>query len=224
MEAPSRSVKSHWGLGESRLLKSLPSRRRPQCASHYAKDVRAAPKRGAPVRIHGKNPIRLGPNLVVRPKGERQKSSRNLPHYRRRHMSGRIYRGIIVGGRGLGVKGMSAPRMRRVLRRIIDFDFVPGTLNVRLRESFDEGLLESYVGWEELGRRLPDPEVPGRRGLRYGRVIIAQRFPGIAFQGDEPDYPADQVELISDRHIRQTLNLSDGDTIEFALVGSREGY
>ncbi len=116
---------------------------------------------------------------------------------------------------------MSDPHLSRVLQRILDFDFVPGTLNVRLPEPFDAGL-ESYVGWEELGRRTPDPEVPGRRGLRYGKVIIARRFPGIVFQGDEPDYPADLVELISDRHLRQTLGLSDGDVIEFTLVGSPE--
>ncbi len=79
------------------------------------------------------------------------------------------------------------------------------------------------MGWEELRRRIPDPGVPGRRGLRYGRAIIAQRFPGIAFQGDELDYPRDHVELISDHHLRRTLDLSDGDTIEFTLVGVSGG-
>lgn len=133
-------------------------------------------------------------------------------------MSQRVYRGVVVPGRGLGVKGMSEPGMKGVLQRIIEFDFVPGTLNVRLPEAFDASL-ESYVGWEELGRSLPDPEVPGRKGLRYDRAIIVRRFPGIVFQGDEPDYPSDQVELISDHHLRQTLDLSDGDAIEFTLVG-----
>ncbi len=115
---------------------------------------------------------------------------------------------------------MSEPGMRGVLQRIIEFDFVPGTLNVRLPEAFDASL-ESYVGWEELGRRIPDPEVPGRKGLWYDRAIIARRFQGIVFQGDEPDYPRDHVELISDHHLRQTLGLSDGDAIEFILIGPR---
>lgn len=132
-------------------------------------------------------------------------------------MSQRIHRGIVVPGRGLGAKGMSAPEMTEALRQILDFDFVPGTLNVRLPGALDAEL-RSYVAWEDLGRRTPDPEVPDRRGLRYGRVIIAGQFQGVAFQGDESDYPSDLVELVSDHHLRKALGLSDGDPIEFSLI------
>ncbi|MDX1534639.1 MAG: DUF120 domain-containing protein [Thermoplasmata archaeon] len=127
------------------------------------------------------------------------------------------YRGVVVPGRGLGATAMSNPEVASVLEQLLEFEFVPGTLNVQLPGPF-EASLGSYVRWEDLGRPLPDPEVPGRRGLRYSRVTIAGRFPGVVFQGDEPRYPRDHVELISDHHLRNTLNLADGDEIEFTVL------
>ena len=38
------------------------------------------------------------------------------------------------------------------------------------------------------------------------------------FQGDEPEYPPTQVEIMSDRHLRTTLGLHDGDMLEFTLL------
>ncbi len=112
--------------------------------------------------------------------------------------------------------------MQRVIGNLTALDIVPGTLNVRLPRPFDV-VLERYVRWEDLGREVPDPEVPGRKGLRYGEVIIAGRYRGFVFQGDEPDYPSNQVELISDRHLRQTLGLAEGDAIQFRLVSTSDG-
>jgi hypothetical protein len=40
----------------------------------------------------------------------------------------------------------------------------------------------------------------------------------IVFQGDEPEYPPEQVEIMSDHHLRDTLGLHDGDVLAFALV------
>jgi CTP-dependent riboflavin kinase len=38
------------------------------------------------------------------------------------------------------------------------------------------------------------------------------------FQGDEPEYPPEQVEIMSDHHLRATLGLHDDDVLEFSLV------
>ena len=38
------------------------------------------------------------------------------------------------------------------------------------------------------------------------------------FQGDEPEYPPEQVEIMSDHHLRAALGLHDGDVLEFSLV------
>jgi CTP-dependent riboflavin kinase len=49
-------------------------------------------------------------------------------------------------------------------------------------------------------------------------VLIAGRYRGIVFQGDEPEYPPTQVDIMSDHHLRATRELHDGDTLAFALV------
>jgi CTP-dependent riboflavin kinase len=49
-------------------------------------------------------------------------------------------------------------------------------------------------------------------------VLIAGRYQGVVAQADEPDYPANLVELLSEVHLRQTLDLRDGDPISFTVV------
>ena len=45
--------------------------------------------------------------------------------------------------------------------------------------------------------------------------MIAGRFRGLVFQGDEPEYPPNHVELVGDHKLRVELDLEDGETIEF---------
>jgi CTP-dependent riboflavin kinase len=49
-------------------------------------------------------------------------------------------------------------------------------------------------------------------------VRIAGRYRGVVFQGDEPEYPLEQVKIMSDHHLRATLGLHDGDVLAFSLV------
>ncbi len=125
--------------------------------------------------------------------------------------------GVVVPGRGLGAEVMADPELRSRLRRLFGFDPVPGTLNVLLLDPLPEPLT-SYVRWTDLGFAEDDPQVPGRRGLRYGSVLIEGKYQGIAFQGDEPRYPSNHIELISDRHLRDTLGLRNLDRICFEIL------
>ncbi len=96
-------------------------------------------------------------------------------------------------------------------------DIVPGTLNVRLTKRFN-GTLDRYVSVEELGFQPGTmPGVPSR----FAEVLIAGRFPGFVFQGDEPDYPSNQVELICTHNLREALGIGDGNSVEFVLAQSR---
>ncbi|MEE9592418.1 MAG: DUF120 domain-containing protein [Thermoplasmata archaeon] len=131
------------------------------------------------------------------------------------------YSGVVVHGRGLGADAMADPDLQARLRRLFGFDPVPGTLNVMLPDPLQEPLA-SYVGWTDLGFSEDDPQVPGRRGLRYGSVLIEGQYQGIAFQGDEPEYPPTQVELISDRHLREMLGLNNLDWISFRILPTSE--
>jgi len=130
---------------------------------------------------------------------------------------GKDFRGVVVPGRGFGAQRMANPTVLQVVQRLTALNLVPGTLNVRLPQPFD-GTLPGYLTEDELGGNVWRDHAPHRQGVRWGEVIIAGRYQGLVFQGDEPEYPPDQVELLSDRHLRDTLGLRDGDTLAFLLL------
>jgi CTP-dependent riboflavin kinase len=122
-----------------------------------------------------------------------------------------------VPGRGFGAQRMTNPAVLQAAQRLTALPLVPGTLNVRLPQPFD-GLLQWYFTKEELGGHVWRDHAPNRTGIRCGEVLIAERYRGIVFQGDEPEYPPAQVEILSDHHLRATLGLRDGDMLAFTLL------
>jgi CTP-dependent riboflavin kinase len=130
---------------------------------------------------------------------------------------GKTYRGIVVPGRGFGAQRMANPAVLHAAQRLTGLILIPGTLNVRLPQPFD-GLLPWYFTENELGGHVWRDHAPNRTGIRCGEVLIAERYRGIVFQGDEPAYPPAQVEILSDHHLRDTLGLRDGDMLEFTLL------
>jgi CTP-dependent riboflavin kinase len=130
---------------------------------------------------------------------------------------GKTYRDIVVLGRGFGPQRMANPAVLQAAQRLTALPLVPGTLNVRLPQPFD-GLLPWYFTEDELGGHVWRDHAPNRTGIRCGEVLIAGRYRGIVFQGDEPAYPPAQVEILSDHHLRATLGLRDGDMLEFTLL------
>jgi CTP-dependent riboflavin kinase len=130
---------------------------------------------------------------------------------------GKEFRGVVVPGRGFGAQRMANPAVLHTAQRLTALTLVPGTLNVRLPQPFD-GLLPWYLTEADLGGNVWRDHAPNRTGIRCGEVLIAGRYRGIVFQGDEPEYPPEQVEIMSDHHLRATLGLHDGNVLEFSLV------
>ena len=130
---------------------------------------------------------------------------------------GNNYRGIVVPGRGFGAQRMADPAVLQMAQRVTGLILVPGTLNVRLPQPFD-GLLPWYFTEADLGGNVWRDHAPNRTGIRCGEVLITGRYRGVVFQGDEPEYPPAQVEIMSDHHLRATLGLQDGDVLAFSLV------
>jgi CTP-dependent riboflavin kinase len=114
---------------------------------------------------------------------------------------------------------MANPAVVQAAQRLTGLILVPGTLNVRLPQPFD-GLLPWYLTEADLGVPVWRDHAPNRTGIRCGEAMIAGRYRGIVFQGDEPEYPPEQVEIMSDRHLRTTLGLHDGDVLAFSLIAS----
>jgi CTP-dependent riboflavin kinase len=134
---------------------------------------------------------------------------------------GKDFRGVVVPGRGFGAQRMANPSLLQAAQRLAGLNLVPGTLNVRLPQPFD-GHLPGYLTEDELGGNVWRDHAPHRMGLRYGEVLIAGRYRGLVFQGDEPEYPPEQVEILSDQHLRTALGLRDGDVLEFLLLADQE--
>ena len=130
---------------------------------------------------------------------------------------GNTFRGVVVPGRGFGAQRMAQPALLHAVQRLTGLDLVPGTLNVRLSHPF-AGPLPGYLTEHDLGGDVWREHAPQRQGIRYGKVRIAGQYRGIVFQGDEPEYPPAQVEILSDHHLRATLGLRDGAMLEFTLL------
>jgi CTP-dependent riboflavin kinase len=126
--------------------------------------------------------------------------------------------GIVQPGRGLGAVLMADASVMARLRCLAGFPLVPGTLNVRLPGLLERGREWRYVTAAEIS---PDWEArTGQTGYHLASVVIAERHRGLAFQADEPagpGYPPDQIELFSEVHLRDTLDLGDGDPIAVSL-------
>ena len=124
--------------------------------------------------------------------------------------------GIVIPGRGLGSVRMGHSDTSDRMEELLGFSLVPGTLNVRLSRPYDRTLTSRYLAATELGPRWE--RETGQAGYFLMSVLIAGRYRGVAFQADEPEYPADQVELLCEVHLRDSLGLNDGDVISFLVL------
>jgi len=132
-----------------------------------------------------------------------------------------VLTGTVVPGRGLGAPLMGELDADRLAALFGVPAAVPGTLNVRL-----ERPIVHRAGWRYVPADAIAPDWQartGQAGYFVVAVLIADRYRGIAFQGDEPDYPPEQVELVSDTRLRAGLGLADGDPISFAVVAEPGG-
>jgi CTP-dependent riboflavin kinase len=104
------------------------------------------------------------------------------------------------------------------LQELSGFSLVPGTLNVRLIRALERDSRWRYVPAVDIS---PDWEArSGQAGYFITLVMISGRYRGLAFQADErgePGYPSDQVELLSEVHLRTALGLRDGDRISVRI-------
>lgn len=126
--------------------------------------------------------------------------------------------GTVRLGRGLGTELLEGSPVAEAFRAIAGFPVVPGTLNVRLPGPLARDGRWRYVAAEAIA---PDwHERTGQTGYHLVDVLVAGRYRALAFQADEPEgrgYPPDQIELLSDTHLRNALGLADGDRIELAI-------
>ena len=126
--------------------------------------------------------------------------------------------GAVVPGRGLGSELMRDPHVTARFEEIAGFRLVPGTLNVRLPGPLVRDEHWRFLPSEEIA---PDwAERSGQSAYFLADVVVEGAHHALAFQAVEPEglgYPPDQVELLSETHLRNTLGLADGDPIAVSL-------
>ena len=115
---------------------------------------------------------------------------------------------------------MADPVVLARLQVLLGFPVEPGTLNLRLSMPWDRALTPWYLTAEELS--LGWRARTAQAGYFWSRVLIAGLYRGVVAQADEPGYPVDLVELLSEVHLRETLDLKDGDALSFIVVANDE--
>jgi len=113
---------------------------------------------------------------------------------------------------------MRDPHVAARFEEIAGFPLVPGTLNVRLPEPLVRDERWRFLPAQEIA---PDwAERSGQTGYFLADAVVEGAHRALAFQAVEPEgpaYPPDQVELLSETHLRSALGLADGDPIAVSL-------
>ncbi|WP_440059068.1 DUF120 domain-containing protein [Thermogladius sp. 4427co] len=119
-------------------------------------------------------------------------------------------RGRVVSGSGLGA--FYVELYRSLFIKYLEIDPFPGTLNI---EVLDYPILEKALA-------LLDPIIipPPREG--YGNVLVyralLERIPVYIVRPEKTQHPPRIVEVVSERYLRKTLNLRDGDIVVLTLA------
>jgi CTP-dependent riboflavin kinase len=122
------------------------------------------------------------------------------------------FTGTVQTGLGLATKIMTSGDWQNRIAKITSLKIVPGTLNVKVDP------LPSQKNATYFLETHPDLLKRQRKGIWLWRVLIAGLYEGFMFQADEPNYPENFLEIVSDRQLRQELHLRDGDDISFVVL------
>ncbi len=120
-----------------------------------------------------------------------------------------VMRGRVVGGLGEGQYYISREGYRNQFFQKLGFVPFPGTLNIKLDQPFNPGPHQVRIeGFREEERTFG--------GCKCYRIKI-NGLEGAIIRADRSSYPADLVEVISPRRLRDALKLEDGDAVELIL-------
>ncbi len=131
-----------------------------------------------------------------------------------------VFRGRVFSGKGEGAFYVSI--YAKQFRKALNITPYPGTLNVRLLESEDSALFNSCL--EYTSKKIVEP--PPVEGTKLARVVVypvrVNGYPAWIVRPEITIYKEDVVELISDRYLRATLNVKDGDVVYLSLSYMQE--
>ena len=135
--------------------------------------------------------------------------------------SNKVYRGIARSERGAATGLMSDPDVLQQYKKFSRLDVIPGTFNIKLTQPFDLNLLKymsaAESGWADFNPADYGLENDGEVGIYYHRITVADRYPACLIIPTWAKKPPRSAEIVSPHHLRNVLNLKDGDAVEFTL-------
>jgi len=132
-----------------------------------------------------------------------------------------VYRGKVRTGRGASASIMISSGALDGFRQWTGLSVIPGTLNILFTKPFDLKLLH-YIATADMGLKIDFAELgikfEGEAGWYYSLAVVAERYHSFIYFPTWTDDPTRYAEIMSTHHLRSTLNLQDGDPVEFTLV------
>ncbi|MBS7641090.1 MAG: DUF120 domain-containing protein [Candidatus Bathyarchaeia archaeon] len=121
-------------------------------------------------------------------------------------------KGFVSSGMGEGKLFSSLPWFREYVKRTLNFDPFPGTLNIIVSNGDSRVLKEIFRcgGFMVLSR---ENYFPGR----LYKALIAYKVEGAVVRPETPRYPENLVEIIAPVCLRRVLSIRDGDEIEVKI-------
>ncbi len=126
---------------------------------------------------------------------------------------------------GQGASFMALEWVQRVIRERVGFAPHPGTLNLRLEST------EAMEQWKDLQKSMRGVDVPPAEASFCNARCFTARIGGpsvgpkdnetVAVLVPEVDnYPPDKLEVIAPFHVKDTLNVKDGDRLILEFIES----
>ncbi len=123
----------------------------------------------------------------------------------------KLVRGTVVSGKGEARAFTQLPWLREQFRAKFGFEPFPGTLNLRVERQ----------NWTDELHNLPWVAIPvGEAGYCAAKAVpveVEGRIPAVWILPEVPDYPTDQIELMSNQPLRAALGLEDGDGVTIRI-------
>ncbi len=120
-----------------------------------------------------------------------------------------ILEGTVVSGLGRGSHFLSIPHYKRLISEITGFVPYPGTLNVLVGR---DRALAAVLRGLRIQEAVVDGRTFGGAWMVPVEIVGRPEIPAWAILPDRSAHP-DQLEIISDRNLRERLGLRDGDRI-----------
>ena len=132
----------------------------------------------------------------------------------------RIVEGEVISGLGVGAKYVSMPTYNLLLTELLDEVPYPGTLNIRINESFSKVIEECPPSL--IKSVLIEGIEKGGFFYWFGDVLTRdEEVPVLIVRPFLTKHPDNVLEIIAGQNLRQLLGLKDGDKIKVKIICER---